>query len=779
MSLFGRFGCAVLPAIVCALAGCGGSHSRYQSYIERGRQYLVAGNLDKASVEFRNALQIEPRSDEALYLNGRVAERRGNVREAVDYYQSAVDVDPNDARARAGLAKVFVLAGATQRALEVISPGLLENPEDPDLLAARAAARHQLKDDVEARRDAERAVHLSPGNENAISVLAALALRAGDTDRAITLVHDAVTKAPDSVDLRRILASVYLTAGQPENAEEQMRQIIHLDPNEMTPRLQLANHFVQVHELDQAQQILAQAVQDLPGKEGAKLALVDFLNNQRSHAEAQKALRDFIAHDPDNNELRLALGTLQLSDADTRGAIATYQEVIRRDGIRGSGLAARDRLAALNIGAGHEEAAKKFIAEVLDESPRDNDALIMRADMELDHGDPNNAIVDLRVVLRDQPHSVILLRTLARAYTAKGQPALAEETLRGAVEAVPGDASLKIDLAQVLIQTDRASQAVAMVEESVQHAPDDPQLRETLIRAYMANRDLPAARQAAEDLKTLRPDEATGYHLAGLIAHDQNRLQDSEKNLERAYDLQPTSFEIIASLTRFSLERGQNAAAVERLQRVLSRDPNNVQVLDLLGGTYLEIKDLAHAEDALTHAIAIAPGSWAAYRDLAQVKLAANDSNAAIAEYRTASKLAPREPRVVTELASLYENLGRVDEAIALYEALLKDPNVQQLAANNLAMLLVNYKTDAASLDRARTLTAHFDLSDNPSLLDTTGWVHFKRREYQDAVAVLERAADRSPDSKVIRSHLDMARTALANAVPAPHAGTGLRPPAG
>ena len=747
------------------MAGCGGAHSRYQSYLERGRQFLAAGNLDKASVEFRNALQIEPHSDEALYLNGRVAERRGNVREAVDYYQSAVDADPNDARARAGLAKVFVLAGATQRALDVITPGLLDHPDDPDLLAARAAARHQLKDDFEARQDAERAVQLSPGNENALSVLAALALRAGDTDRAIALIRDAVAKSPDSVDLRRILASIYLTSGQTQNAEEQMRQIIHLDPTDMTPRLQLANHFVEAHELDPAQQILVQAVKDLPAKEGAKLALVDFLNLKRSHEEAQKALRDFIAHDPDNDELRLALGTLQQSDGATQDAIATYQEVIRRDGIHAGGMAARDRLAALEISAGQEDAGKKLIAQVLAESPRDNDALVMRAEMSLAHGDPTNAIVDLRIALHDQPRSVVLERTMARAYIAKGQPALAEETLRGASEAMPEDASLKIDLAQVLIQTDRASQAVALAEEAVQHTPDNAELRQTLIQAYMANRDLPAARKAAEDLKTLRPEDAGGYHLAGLIAHDQNRLDDSEKNLERAYQLQPASFDIISSLTRLSLERGRHAEAIDRLQHVLSHDANNVQVWDLLGGTYLETKDLAHAQEALNRAIAIAPRSWAAYRDLAEVKLAGNDANGAIEEYRVALQLAPTEPRLVTELAALYEKLGRVDEAIGLYEALLEqDPGTQQLAANNLAMLLVTYKTDAASLDRAQTLTAHFDLSDNASLLDTTGWVHFKRREYQDAVVVLERAADRSPDSKVIRSHLDMARTALANA---------------
>jgi Flp pilus assembly protein TadD len=303
-----------------------------------------------------------------------------------------------------------------------------------------------------------------------------------------------------------------------------------------------------------------------------------------------------------------------------------------------------------------------------------------------------------------------------------------------------------------------------LLEDAVQHTPDDPKLWETLIRAYMAGHDLNAARREAEGLKALRPNEPTGYQLAGLIAHDQNRPDDSEKNLEHAYQLQPDSFEILTSLTRFSLERHRDAAAIERLQRALGRDPNDAQVLDLLGGTYLETGDLVHAQGVLSHAIVIAPRSWPAYRDLAQVKLVGGDSSGAIEEYQKALQFAPSEPRLVTELASLYEKLGRIDEAISLYETLLhQDPNAQQLAANNLAMLLVSYRSDAASLDRARALTSQFDLSDNASLLDTNGWVHFKRREYQDAVAVLERAADRSPDSKVIRTHLDMARSALAN----------------
>jgi Flp pilus assembly protein TadD len=126
-------------------------------------------------------------------------------------------------------------------------------------------------------------------------------------------------------------------------------------------------------------------------------------------------------------------------------------------------------------------------------------------------------------------------------------------------------------------------------------------------------------------------------------------------------------------------------------------------------------------------------------------------------EYQAAVKLAPAEPRPVTELAQLYEAHGRADDAIATYEALYKRNPHLQFAANNLAILLVTYKTDSRSLDRARDLTGNFSSSGDSSLLDTSGWVHVKRGEYGEALPVLERAIERAPDQKQIRYHLAVA----------------------
>jgi Flp pilus assembly protein TadD len=158
----------------------------------------------------------------------------------------------------------------------------------------------------------------------------------------------------------------------------------------------------------------------------------------------------------------------------------------------------------------------------------------------------------------------------------------------------------------------------------------------------------------------------------------------------------------------------------------------------------------------LTRASKLSPTWWVPYRNLALSRLVENDTPGAIAQYEEAIKAAPSENGLIVELASLLERQGRVDDAIRRYEASYAATH-NRMIANNLAMLLVTYKKDRTSLDRARDLTRGFDSATEGDLLDTNGWVHFKRAEYADALPVLERAAQRVPDSRVIHYHLGMA----------------------
>ncbi len=202
--------------------------------------------------------------------------------------------------------------------------------------------------------------------------------------------------------------------------------------------------------------------------------------------------------------------------------------------------------------------------------------------------------------------------------------------------------------------------------------------------------------------------------------------------------------------------------AISLVTDALKRDPNDGDRLQLLGELYLSAKDFTRAREVLSRARSLHPDRWMLYRDLASLKTDTNDLAGAIAECEAGLKVAPAEPQLVQKAALLDEKAGRIDAAIGKYDALYRNgPRDRQFAANNLAMLLVTHKSDRTSLDRALALTKDFAASQDPALLDTHGWVRFKRGEYEEALIALERAESRSRDSRIIRYHLGMTELQL------------------
>jgi Flp pilus assembly protein TadD len=359
-------------------------------------------------------------------------------------------------------------------------------------------------------------------------------------------------------------------------------------------------------------------------------------------------------------------------------------------------------------------------------------------------------------VLRDRPDAANIHEMLARAYVANGQPALAEQSLHTAMDLAPKDTSLRLELASLLVRTERAEQAVTLLEQTAHDAPDAVPVRVGLIQAYLAKKDLVHARAAAESLETLQPHSAAGFYLAGVVAQADSRPADAQKAFEQALALQPSALDALSALARLELSRGEAAQATSLVKNASEHDPKNPTLLNLLGEIYLTQHNAPLAITAFNSAIALAPTWPVPQRGVALAKVAANDMPGAIAAYEGAIKAAPNDPQLVSELGLLYERNGRPEDAIKRYEAWRRANPADARIANNLAMLLVTYRNDRASLDEAHTLTANFASSGDGSLLDTCGWVHFKRAEYADALPVLLRAAERIPNSKEIHYHLGM-----------------------
>jgi Tfp pilus assembly protein PilF len=149
---------------------------------------------------------------------------------------------------------------------------------------------------------------------------------------------------------------------------------------------------------------------------------------------------------------------------------------------------------------------------------------------------------------------------------------------------------------------------------------------------------------------------------------------------------------------------------------------------------------------------------WALpYRNLALTEISLHDNDAAVAALQNGIKSASTPEVLDTELASMYVRQGKTEDAVSVYETQLKRNPKSDVMANNLAMLLVTYKKDSMSLDRAKELTARFSNSSNADFLDTYGWVLYKRGEGPAAVAALQSALAKTPNSPVSLYHVGMA----------------------
>ena len=636
---------------------------------------------------------------------------------------------------------------------------LATHPDEPSLLTVRGVARAMRGETAGAMQDAEVALARTPTDADTAALVASLYQRQGRTDESLAVLQRAAAASPGNVGLRVILAQALAGAGRGGEAEQQLLEVVAIEPREIRHRYRLAQFYVLQKNVDAAEKALRAAVAAAPEAVEPKLALANLIAAQRSFETGEKSLRELIASDPKNLALQLGLG--QFYETHQRPALAeeVYRKVVAAGGSSAQALTARNRVAALALEANRSADASALINEILEASPRDNDALTMRANIALARGDTTGAIADLRAVLRDQPNAPALMRALAAAYAANRDVGLAEETLRTAMRANPTDIQTRLALADLLMKSGRGDEAKPVADQLVEQQPGDVRAIEAAFRVQLQRRDLAAARKSAREIQTLRPDLPAGPFLLGLVDEAEGKLVAARAAFEVASGLAPAAVEPLAAAARIDLAQGQEQRALNRVDKALAAAPGSSRLLSLKAEILAQVKRYAESVDAAGQAIARSPAWWVPYHDLARAELGRNRPEAAVAAYLRGIEATRSAPPLVQQLATLREKMGSIDDAMALYEDWLKREPGSPVASNNLTMLLLTHRSaDTASLDRALQLARRLEKSTQPEFLDTLGWVYYLRRDYAPSIEVLQRAVAAAPRAGALRAHLGLAQ---------------------
>jgi tetratricopeptide (TPR) repeat protein len=705
---------SVCLCVVAVSACTRNAEQAKRDYIERGDKYASENNLDAAIIEYRNAIQRDPKFAEAYQKLATTYVSRGDGPNALRNAVIGADLSPDSTDAQLQAGNLLLVAGKFDDAKARAEKALAGSPQNSRARVLLASAMAGLKDVDTAVKELEEAIRLDPKQATAYASLAVLKAGQGDRAGAEKTFQQAIAADPSSVSARLALAQFYWVSGRTAEAEAGMKEAIKVSPSDHR-----ANGLLSV-----------------------------FYQLTGRAAEAEPYLRTAAGAEP------TGAATIRLADyyvAQNRRAEATpLLNRVKPDGKFGP--IAGIRLAELAQLDGRPDEAISIIDGVIKTDPKNVMALSAKADLlrrQRKLEDASKA-ADAAIAADRMSPSAKLAR--GRVLVAQGHLAEAEQAFQETLQLSPRAAAPQVELARLHVRTG-ASDSVELATKAAKADPGSLSTRLTLVRALAQRRDYAQAQEMLKVLLKAAPESPSVHALMGTVLIKSGDAAGARAEYDKALERDPLQLEAIEGLTSLDVKAQHGPAAIARLESLVERAPRNAGLLMLSAAAYASVKDLTRAEQALLEALEVDPGLMPAYGMLGRIYLVQNKLDAAKAQFEKVVAAQEKPVAALTMVGMIEQMQSRLPEAEQTFQKVLRlDPRAG-VAANNLAWI---YAERGANLDTALQLaqTAKAAMPDQPQVNDTLGWVYFKKDMLPMAISTLQHTLELDSNNGPASYHL-------------------------
>jgi tetratricopeptide (TPR) repeat protein len=740
---------------VLHLSSCGSPEDRAQDHYQRGIGFTAKNDTKRARIEFRNAIQAKNDFLPALRALARIEEGERNWQALVAILRRVAAVDQSDIDVRLRLARIALLGGGLREALEWANAATAIANANPSALALRAAILLKLGNESEALQEAERARAIDPSNTEAVIVLAAARFARDDADGTLTILNSVPVAQNEDLGIELFRNIVDEKLGKVQQIQERLERLIARHPQEAAIKVQLLQFYLAHGRRDEAEQLLRNIAAANPADPKAGLDVVRFLNEVKGPAAARQELLARMQAGGDIFPYQMALVDLELAESNIAAGVQRLEAMIRDLKVADMIVAARIRLAQLHVSAKDFGAAEPIVDHILREDARNATALGLRASIRLEHGRAEDAIIDLRQALNEQPRWPGLMSLLAIAYERSGSIDLADKQFADATRTSDFAPAAGLDYVAFLQRRGRSAQAEEVLIRLSNRHPTNVAVLANLAQIRLARQDWDGARELAVSIRRLGDQRGLADQILATALNGQKKHAEGLAVLEEAYAANPGSFQQTFALIRAYVQAQQIDKAEAVLDSLLSKNSANAEALALKGWVQMARNAPHEAAKSFKAAIDAQPDNPAAYRALAEVHISRKEYDEALQWVRAGLRELPGSAPLRLAEANILELKGDIDAAIEQYEILLKEQPGSLVIANNLASLLSEHRADKASLQRAHTIAKRLAKSHIPQFKDTLGWIGHLSGD-QTATSLLEEAAAELPNDPLVRYHLAM-----------------------
>ncbi|HEV2961460.1 MAG TPA: tetratricopeptide repeat protein [Candidatus Angelobacter sp.] len=656
---------------------------------------LSSGQTDQASAYLDSALKIKPGDGETQADAAGVWFRKGEVAKAKALLKSAVAREPNHARARGLLGRIYVYEGDSENAIQELKASV------------------DLKDDFET------------GYFLGIAYLTAKKL-----PEAAAWFHELESKMGESAALHMLFGRAYLVARIPQQAIPEFRQAIKLDPT--YPRAHgflgyaYLEHF-QEEGYPQARQEFEKELKLHPDEYQVQelLGIADV--NLRDFPAAETALLHAARLHPQETSVYLYLGETYVATNRTKAAVEVLEKYASMVGDPGEDKQREVSRAYYLLGQslrrlGRDEEAKKALArsQQIREKKFKYDVTHIfseKQNPEDDRGSrvsgPVADLLDVGSPEQKQGAQAMIQQGLPAGPAVK-QPASKETAAARQYRSFVGEilGSSYNDLGVMRAKDSKFPDAAEFFKQASSWKPDLAGLdRNWGLASFRAELYGDAVPPLERQLKA-HPDDSFLRQILGLSYYVLENYPKVVEVLHPLLEHPPDDPGLLFAWGTALVRTRQSGTAAGIFRRLLEQNANNASVHLLLGKASAQQKDYPSALNELSGALRLDPKLPEAHYYAGLVYLHQNDFESAAREFRAELDIRPSDAHTMYHLGYALLLQGQAPDSVALFREVIKAIPDYEMAYFELGRALLQQEDTTGaieSLEAAKKLAPDHD----------------------------------------------------------------------
>lgn len=294
----------------------------------------------------------------------------------------------------------------------------------------------------------------------------------------------------------------------------------------------------------------------------------------------------------------------------------------------------------------------------------------------------------------------LLLKETNRIDTVK-------KILNNIVEMDPDQVPALEELAKIHLERGNVDSASALFDKLIKLEPENEKYLRIRARIALGNKNLETATYIYEKLVEINPEEGQYQRTLSSLLVSGDNFQQNKKSLQKLIEQFPDEPIHYLNLASLYSNHDLDSSALNILDSAAVKFPENADIPYLKGSIYYSRGDISESIENLKESM----------------KINSNHSDAA------------------HMLANSWDQEKQYHKSDSLYQKLIKNNPKDAIALNNLAYSWATrgYKLNAALkyVNKALELRPN-----NPSYLDTKGWIYFKMDKPRKAASWVKKALD-------------------------------------